>query len=266
MTGKKIILSKWKPGIKESREDFVAIEEPLQINLNSNPVSITMRTPGDDKALAIGFFCTEGIIENMAVIEGVHQLDENTVNIILQKDSNISLNHLQRNFYTTSSCGVCGKTSVDAIYNKSPFIIKDFVLEVSPQTLIHLHDKLWNVQEAFQVTGGIHAAVLFNPSGDYIYHSEDVGRHNALDKLIGRSLLGEKLPLKNHILLLSGRASFELLQKSAMAGISFICSVGAPSSLAIELADTLGITLVGFLKKTGFNIYTHEHRIISGSA
>lgn len=261
MAGKQISITKWKPGSFESREDWVAVEEPLQILVNGLPASITMRTPGDDEALATGFLYTEGMIDSFQSVETIVQTDENTVNVILENHGSQIPGSMQRNFYTTSSCGVCGKTSVDAIYQKMKFPIKDTSFKINPETLTKLQDKLLNVQSAFQTTGGIHAAVLFNTSGEYIYHSEDVGRHNALDKLIGHCIMSEKLPLNNHILLLSGRASFELLQKAAMAGICFVCAVGAPSSLAVELADELGITLAGFLKKTGFNIYTHFQRL-----
>lgn len=261
LTGKKVVIQKWKPDSLESREDVVAIEEPLQIMVNGSPVSITMRTSGDDKALAIGFLYTEGIIQNYAQIENVNQNDENTVNVIMNKSVDIGVSDIQRNFYTTSSCGVCGKTSIDSIFQKTPFDLKKMLFKVSADILTRLQDKLLNVQTAFQATGGIHAAVLFTSKGDYVYHSEDVGRHNALDKLIGHTIMAEKTPLESHILLLSGRASFELLQKAAMAGIPFVCSVGAPSSLAVELADNLGISLVGFLKKTGFNIYTNPERL-----
>lgn len=261
MAGKKVLISKWKPGSLQNVEDIVAIEEPLQIMINGNPVSITMRTPGDDPALAVGFLFTEGIIHQFAQVESVQNTDDNIVNVLLEKSEKGHFESMQRNFYTTSSCGVCGKTSVDTIYQKIPHSLGKQKFTTRPEILTKLQDKLWNVQEAFQTTGGIHAAVLFRSTGDYVYHSEDVGRHNALDKLIGHCIMSEKTPLENHILLLSGRASFELLQKAAMAGIGFVCSVGAPSSLAVELADTLGITLVGFLKKGSFNVYTHPERI-----
>lgn len=266
MTGKKINIQKWKPDQRESKEDFVAVEEPLQITLNHKPVSITMRTPGDDGALALGFLCTEGIISNFQQVEKVSQTDDNTVNVMMEPSlAEKSMAGLQRNFYTTSSCGVCGKSSIDQIYQKLPATSDKVSLTIAPQVLVTLQDKLLNVQKAFQATGGIHAAVLFSQNGDYMYHSEDVGRHNALDKLIGHCLMSDKTPLRNHILLLSGRASFELIQKAAMAGISFVCAVGAPSSLAIELAEQMQITLVGFLKKTSFNIYTHPERVESTS-
>jgi FdhD protein len=259
--GKKVLVTKWKPDIYDAKDDLVAIEEPLQLMLNGVATSITMRTPGDDKALALGFFSTEGVIKHFQQIKDVVQVDENTVNVLLENQSENSFSTMQRNFYTTSSCGVCGKTSVESIFQKTPYDIKKQNFEVSPSILLHLQDKLFDVQTAFQATGGIHAAVLFSSNGHYQYHSEDVGRHNALDKLIGHSMMADKLPLSDQILLLSGRASFELIQKAAMAGISFVCAVGAPSSLAIELAEEIGITLVGFLKKSSFNIYTHGHRI-----
>lgn len=266
MTGKKIKIYKWKPGHRENRDDWVAIEEPLQIMVNGAPVSITMRTPGDDPALAIGFLCTEGIIHHYNQVQSVREDDDNTINVLLEKNTaDKSMEGLQRNFYATSSCGVCGKTSVDQIYQKLPYPIQKQPYHVNPEVLTLLQDKLLNVQTAFQATGGIHAAVLFTLSGEYVYHSEDVGRHNALDKLIGHCIMAEKTPLDGHILLLSGRASFELIQKAAMAGISFICAVGAPSSLAIQLADEMNITLIGFLRKQSFNVYTKPERILENA-
>lgn len=263
MSGKKIKINKWKPGHYETRDDWVAYEEPLQIMVNGVPVSITMRTPGDDAALAIGFLCTEGIIHHLNQVQSVREDGDNTINILLEKNAaDKSMEGLHRNFYTTSSCGVCGKTSVDQIYQKLPYAIQKQSYHVNPEVLTLLQEKLLNVQTAFQATGGIHAAVLFELSGEYVYHSEDVGRHNALDKLIGHCIMAEKTPLDHHILLLSGRASFELIQKAAMAGISFICAIGAPSSLAIQLAEEMNITLIGFLRKQSFNIYTNPERIL----
>ncbi len=240
--------------------DHVAVESPLQITINHKPISVTMRTPGDDLALALGFLFTEGLINDFAQVNLATQVDENIVNIQLEDDITPTVS-IERNFYTTSSCGVCGKTSVDAIVTKSIFPIDQKNIAVIDGVLFSLQEKLLQVQSAFESTGGLHASAIFQPDGYYINHFEDVGRHNALDKLIGYALMSDQLPLSNHILLLSGRASFELIQKASMAGIPIIVAVGAPSSLAVELAQSMGQTLIGFLKKTSYNIYAGQDRI-----
>ena len=241
-------------------DDYLAIESPLQISNNHRPISVTMLTPGDDVALALGFLFTEGMIQSYSEVISAIQMDENIVNIQL-KNEILSTATLERNFYTTSSCGVCGKSSVDAILTKSIYPIDLKKIIVSDEVLFSLQEKLLEVQSAFESTGGLHASALFHPDGSYIFHYEDVGRHNALDKLIGNVLINDRLPLRDHLLLLSGRASFELIQKASMAGIPIIVAVGAPSSLAVELAQTTGQTLIGFLKKSSYNIYTGHDRI-----
>ena len=241
-------------------DDYLAIESPLQISINHRPISVTMRTPGDDVALALGFLFTEGMIQSYSEVVSAIQIDENIVNIQLKTEI-LSTATLERNFYTTSSCGVCGKSSVDAILTKSIYPIDTKKIIVSDEVLFSLQAKLLQVQSAFESTGGLHASALFHPDGSYIFHYEDVGRHNALDKLIGNALINDRLPLSDHILLLSGRASFELIQKASMAGIPIIVAVGAPSSLALELAQSTGQTLIGFLKKSSYNIYTGHDRI-----
>lgn len=241
-------------------DDYIAIESPLQISINHRPISVTMRTPGDDVALALGFLFTEGMIQSYSEVVSAIQMDENIVNIQL-KNEILSTATLERNFYTTSSCGVCGKSSVDAILTKSIYPIDTKKISVSNEVLFSLQAKLLQVQSAFESTGGLHASALFHPDGSYIFHYEDVGRHNALDKLIGNALINDRLPLRDHLLLLSGRASFELIQKASMAGIPIIVAVGAPSSLAVELAQSTGQTLIGFLKKSSYNIYTGHDRI-----
>jgi FdhD protein len=256
-----IQLTKVRSGERIDHLDFVAVEAPLQISIKGVATSITMRTPGDDIALALGFLFTEGIFGDYNAIADALVVDENSVNIIPEEGHHFDVISLERNFYSTSSCGVCGKSSVEAIKAKSKYIppVKD--IKVESVILTGLQDKLLSVQSAFEVTGGLHACALFSPEGRYLYHSEDVGRHNALDKLIGHALMAGRIPLDEHILLLSGRASFELVQKASMAGIQVIAAVGAPSSLAVDLATSNTITLVGFLKKTGFNIYSGKHRI-----
>lgn len=243
-------------------QDFVAVEAPLQISINGKPLSITMRTPGDDIALSLGFLFTEGLIDDYNAIADVIQVDDNTVDILPEDGYIIKAETTDRNFYSTSSCGVCGKSSIEAIAAKSKYIPPAKSLTVVSHLIMGLQEKLLSVQSAFEITGGLHACALFNPDGRYLYHSEDVGRHNALDKLIGHALMAGRLPLDEHILLLSGRASFELVQKASMAGIPIIAAVGAPSSLAVDLALANGLTLAGFVKKSGFNIYSGNQRIV----
>ena len=258
---KEVKLKRNKSGSISPVDDFVAVEAPLQIEINGKALSITMRTPGDDMALSLGFLFTEGLIDDYNAIADVVQKDENTVNIIPEEGTVISAGSVERNFYSTSSCGVCGKASVDTIRTKSMYLPPSKKISISDKTLFTLQERLLTVQSAFEMTGGLHACALFAPDGRYLFHSEDVGRHNALDKLIGHTLMAGRLPLEEHILLLSGRASFELVQKASMAGIPVIASVGAPSSLAIDLAIENQQTLIGFLKKSGFNIYSGDERV-----
>ena len=258
--------------------DILAIEEPLEIRLeygsaserNVKSISVTMRTPGNDPELALGFLFTEGIVQNQQDIKLISHTfvacaenKENVIKVNLKENILPVLFNTERNFYTTSSCGVCGKGSINAIRTVSAFSNRsDNNNAVSAEILYTLPDILKNHQDVFASTGGLHACALFNASGELLLAREDVGRHNALDKLIGASLKKDWLPLDQHVLLLSGRASFELVQKAAMAGITIIAAVGAPSSLAVELAEEFRITLVGFLRGLRFNIYTAAHRIL----
>ncbi len=258
--------------------DTLSVEEPLEIRLSyesdskriQKNISVTMRTPGNDIDLAVGFLFTEGIITSFEDIKDAYQLKmnclsqkQNIVQVDLKENFSPNLMQTDRNFYTTSSCGVCGKSSIQSIKTVSPFGNL-----ISPQSTIDasvfytLPEKLRIAQSDFESTGGLHASGLFNRQGDLILLTEDVGRHNALDKLIGRSLTNQLLPLNEHILLLSGRASFELIQKAAMAGISIIASIGAPSSLAVELAAEFNITLLGFLKDNRLNIYNSSDQTV----
>lgn len=225
-----------------------------------------MRTPGDDPELAAGFLFTEGILNHKADLAQVPFTftAENQITINLKPEVMVQLDKLKRNFYTSSSCGVCGKDSIFAVYQACPVYTDNPDFTVSQQLITGLPATLQAVQRTFQSTGGIHAAALFDLSGKLIAMKEDVGRHNALDKLIGHIMLNTEMtfPLREKILLLSGRASFELVQKAAMAGIQMVCAVGAPSSLAVDTAKTFKITLTGFLKPASFNIYTEKQRII----
>jgi FdhD protein len=257
--------------------DSLAIEEPLEIRLEYGPkenrsaqnISVTMRTPGNDAELALGFLFTEGVIQKQEDIDQIEHCfiacAENKENVIQVSLGETAIPHLQnteRNFYTTSSCGVCGKGSINAIRTVGTYIDQEDNNSVNAAILHQLPEKLSHHQKVFADTGGLHASALFTQKGELLLVREDVGRHNALDKLIGVALNKNWLPLTNNILLLSGRASFELVQKAAMAGITVIAAVGAPSSLAVQLAEEFNITLVGFLRNNRFNIYTAAHRIV----
>lgn len=267
----KVIISKIDNGEINEINDELAIEEPLEIRLAYSTangqmlknISVTMRTPGNDEELAAGFLFTEGVIKDEAeVLKINHNLsDMNSVLVSLVENVKPSLNNSERNFYTTSSCGICGKASIDAISVSAVYPnLKDTIL--IPATLLYLLPELVkNEQKIFQHTGGIHASALFSLTGELQLVREDVGRHNALDKVIGNRFLNKELPLHNNILFLSGRTSFELVQKAFMAGIKIIVSVGAPSSLALDMAKDCGITLIGFLRGAKFNIYSGAHRI-----
>ena len=257
--------------------DALAIEEPLEIRLEFGSaenrlvqnISVTMRTPGNDTELALGFLFTEGIIkkqEDIAQIEhcfiACAENKENVIQVSLGKDVIPHLQNTERNFYTTSSCGVCGKGSINAIRTVGTYIDQQDNNSIDAAILHQLPEILSRHQKVFADTGGLHASALFTQTGKLLLVREDVGRHNALDKLIGAALNENWLPLTNNILLLSGRASFELVQKAAMAGITIIAAVGAPSSLAVQLAEEFNITLIGFLRNNRFNIYTAAHRIV----
>ena len=251
--------------------DALAIEEPLQISICDNfrdkkvtkSVAVTMRTPGNDAELALGFLLTEGILDKSMKQVNFKQesWSENTIDIEIPNLMEDKLHSLERNFYTTSSCGVCGKASIDAIRTNCKAVSWYSNEQIDISTILALPSITRKQQDVFENTGGLHASALFSNEGEFIFLKEDVGRHNALDKLIGAAYRKGILPLNKHILLLSGRASFELIQKAAMAGIAIVAAVGAPSSLAVKLADELNLTLIGFLRDQRFNIYTHSNRI-----
>jgi FdhD protein len=267
---------RFENGAPRTAADSLAVEEPLEIRLGFGPlrarerrtVALTMRTPGHDRELAAGFLFTEGVIQEAAdLLEIVVPEDDeadgrrNLVRVELRPEVEVDLGRLQRHFYTTSSCGVCGKTSLEALETaagRSPLPVE---FTVAASMLTELPEALRAAQEVFGHTGGLHGCAFFSPAGELLCTREDVGRHNALDKLIGAELLGEGASPEQRILLLSGRASFELLQKSVMAGVPVVAAVGAPSSLAVEVADRFGITLVGWLRGERFSVYTHPERI-----
>ena len=255
------------------RIDVVAGEEPLEIRLllggEARTVAITMRTPGSDFELATGFFFGEGVILKGAEVSGISYCVDrsigeeqryNIVNVKLAPGVWPDLRPLERHFFTSSACGVCGKAALEALaIRRQPLVDR---VTLHPATLLELPERLRNAQGVFDATGGLHAAALFETSGDLIAIREDVGRHNALDKLIGWALLEDRVPLSRSVLLVSGRASYELLQKAVVAGIPVVCAVSAPSSLAVAVAEGFGLTLVGFLRGDRFNVYAGKDRLI----
>ncbi|MFF9200949.1 formate dehydrogenase accessory sulfurtransferase FdhD [Streptomyces sp. NPDC014986] len=266
-----------RDGAVSSRPDTLVAEEPLEIRLDGKPLAITMRTPGDDFALAAGFLVSEGVLaaasdlRNIVYCAGATgEGGSNTYNVVDVKTAPglaVPDITLERNVYTTSSCGLCGKASLDAVRTTARHPIADTPpLRVAPELLAGLPDRLRAAQRVFDRTGGLHAAALFDEDGELLDVREDVGRHNAVDKLVGRALQGGNLPLSRTILLVSGRASFELAQKAVMAGIPMLAAVSAPSSLAVDLAAETGLTLVGFLRGGSMNVYAGEDRIVLRAA
>jgi len=255
---------------RSTRPDTVAAEEPLEIRLRGKPLAVTMRTPGHDFDLVHGFLQTEGVIAGLDDVaglrycEGVDDEGRNTYNVIdvdLADGVEPPDTALDRNFYTSSSCGVCGKASIDAIRTRTRYDVAADGLRLPLTTLLALPDRLRAAQQVFDKTGGLHAAGLFTSEGELVALREDVGRHNAVDKVVGDAVRAGRLPLAGHVLMVSGRASFELTQKAAMAGVPVLAAVSAPSSLAVELAADAGVTLVGFLRGDGCNVYTCTGRI-----
>ncbi|MCP3753911.1 formate dehydrogenase accessory sulfurtransferase FdhD [Streptomyces sp. TBY4] len=258
-------------GVAGARADTLVAEEPLEIRLNGKPLAITMRTPGDDFALAVGFLASEGVLGSASDVravtycEGAAEDGTNTYNVVnVQLAAGVPVPDitLERNVYTTSSCGLCGKASLDAVRTATRFPgLADDPVRVSARLLGELPDRLRERQKVFDRTGALHGAGLFSADGELIDVREDVGRHNAVDKIVGRALQAGRLPLAGTVLLVSGRASFELAQKAVMAGIPVLAAVSAPSSLAVDLAVESGLTLVGFLRGGDMNIYAGEERI-----
>ncbi|MFP7761336.1 formate dehydrogenase accessory sulfurtransferase FdhD [Marisediminicola sp. LYQ134] len=261
--------------VAQKREDFLSAEEPLEIRVGGTSLAITMRTPGHDFDLAAGFLVSEGVISSAdhyfaarycagATVDGDNTF--NVLDVTLAPGVAAPDPSLERNFYTTSSCGLCGKASIDAVRTLSSFTVADDPLVVSAETLVSFPDKLRAEQAVFEKTGGLHAAALFDGvTGELLVLREDVGRHNAVDKVVGWALTQGMLPLRGTVLMVSGRASFELTQKASMAGIPMLAAVSAPSSLAAELATELGMTLVGFLRGQSMVIYSGESRIVDES-
>jgi FdhD protein len=260
-----------------TQADDVAVEEPLEIQLSATSesgaaaksVSITMRTPGDDAELAVGFLFTEAIITSASQIAAVSHCGapapdtgvKNTIRVELQPDVQVDISRLERHFYTTSSCGVCGKASLDALRVGGQQPLTAVTTSFSRAAIVELPERLRERQMVFSKTGGLHAAAAFTPDGEITLVREDVGRHNAVDKVIGALLMANRLPAHELGLLVSGRASFELMQKALVAGVPLLAAVGAPSSLAVTLAKEFDMTLIGFLRRGNFNIYSYAERL-----
>lgn len=284
-----------RDGASSHRPDTLAAEEPMEIRVGGRPLTVTMRTPGDDFDLAAGFLVSEGVVRSVEDVTGIRycasatgggtsrswgsslpergrELGEeagsgrgshtyNVVDVGLAPGVAAPDASLERNFYTTSSCGLCGKASLDAVRTTAAWSVAEYPLRVSPEVLTVLPDRLRAAQRVFDTTGGLHAAGLFTADGELLCLREDVGRHNAVDKVVGHALRSGLLPLRGTVLMVSGRASFELVQKAVMAGIPMLAAVSAPSSLAVDLAAESGLTLVGFLRGTSMNVYTGAERL-----
>ena len=269
---RKVLMQTVTPGGVQWRDDVVALEEPLEIRLafgtgaaqKRQSLAVTMRTPGQDSELALGFLFTEGIIAAPEQVLQIRQLDENTLLATLQPGVEVDIARLTRHLFTSSSCGVCGKASLDAVQTVACHYPAPGQPVVDPAVLYELPNRLRAAQATFDLTGGLHAAALFDTAGNLLLLREDIGRHNAVDKVLGAALAQRMpLPFHNMILMVSGRAGFELVQKATMAGLPMLAAVGAPSSLSIELAEAGGLTLAGFLRGERVNVYTHHERILS---
>jgi FdhD protein len=260
-------VSEWDDGAFRGKQDYLAAEEPLEIRIGDKPLSVTMRTPGNDLELAAGFLFTEGLIERREQITSIEMTGDNAaadrgnvVQVGLIPEALPDMEKMRRNFFAASSCGICGKASIDSVRSRRlqpPN--EDFRFD--PEILVTMPDALRASQAVFGRTGGLHAAALFRRSGELLVLREDIGRHNAVDKIVGWALLEKRIPLSNEILLVSGRGGFEIIQKAIVAGVPVVASVSAPSSLASQLARELRLTLIGFLRGRRFVIYAGEERI-----
>jgi FdhD protein len=262
-------VTEWDDGCVRAVQDSLAAEEPLEIRIGGVPLTVTMRTPGNDLELAAGFLLTEGIIEspeqiaNLRLKEPENGVKSNVVEVEL-RDTDFDCEDLQRNFYAASSCGICGKASINAIRVRG-LRQPDSGFRIDPEILCRLPEALRSEQAVFSQTGGLHAAALFDATGELIALREDIGRHNAVDKIAGWAVLEKRLPLGRNVLLVSGRGGFEIVQKALAAGIPILASVSAPSSLAVKLAREFGLTLIGFLRGRRFVIYSSGFRCLPGN-
>ena len=257
---------RWHSGKPSERTESLAIEQPLEIRLAGRRFTLTMRTPGHDEELAAGFLLAEGFINDATELGEIRRVrgrkgatEPNCIDIVLNVPADGLRSRLKRNFVMSSSCGVCGKTSIDSIRRRVAPLADS--ARVAPATLLALSEKLRAGQRVFAATGGLHGAAIFSLDGTMLAIREDVGRHNAVDKVIGYALTNAMVPLSRHMMMVSGRLSFEIVQKAAVAGVPILAAVSAPSSLAVELAEEIGTTLVGFLRDGSFNVYTRPDRI-----
>ena len=255
------IIRRKKDGSLEYLRDDLTIEEPLEIRISDKPLATTMRTPGHDDELAAGFLVSEAIVRDRSAIAGISRDGDNRVIVDLAGGVKLKLSSAQRFGTISSSCGLCGKTSIDAIRQNFP-AIESTNVRIGIETLLSLPEKLRDAQGDFSRTGGIHAAGIFDSGGELKIVREDIGRHNAVDKAIGRAFLDGLLPLNRHVLLVSGRSSFEIVQKALAAGIPIVAAVSAPSTLAADFARESNQTLIGFLRPPSFNVYSHIERVI----
>ncbi|MEQ1858916.1 MAG: formate dehydrogenase accessory sulfurtransferase FdhD [Chthoniobacteraceae bacterium] len=256
-----------RAGLRAAK-DLVAAEEPLEIRVEGRTVAIVMRTPGEDRELAAGFLLTEGVIKSARDLFDLASCvapggsgAENVIDAALAKPAAFDIAKLSRHVFTSSSCGICGKTSIDSAMKRRKALVDP--VRVAARTILALPARLAREQTTFNATGGLHACALFSGDGKLLAVREDVGRHNALDKLIGWALLGKRTPLAGHIVLLSGRSSFEMIQKAHAAGIAIVAAIGAPSSLAVEFAREAGVTLCGFVRGRTMNVYAGAERVSS---
>jgi FdhD protein len=265
-------MTHWKEHVQEQREDYVTVEEPFEVRVNQRSLAVIMRTPGNDHELAMGFLFTERLIHQTEDVDAIEDaVDDdglplaNVVNVYVRSDmmrnSVTQIDHFERHFAVSASCGLCGKNSIDNLMLTVPVLeVED--LRIASSCIYELTRQLRIGQDVFTHTGGLHAAGLFTSTGELCLLREDVGRHNAVDKIIGYGLLHNTFPYSRHILVVSGRTSYEIIQKAALARIPCIAAISAPSSLAIELAQQAGITLIGFLRDHAMNVYTHPERIV----
>jgi len=256
----------WQDGAGRAIEDTLAVEEPLEIRVNGTPVTVTMRTPGHDLELAAGFLFTEGILQSADEVAGLRAADfeilakSNTVDVELRTQG-FDAARLQRNFFAASSCGICGKATIESIRRRG-LCAPNAQMRVRPEVLCGLPDAIRAQQAVFDCTGGLHAAALFDSEGNLLALREDIGRHNAVDKVIGWAMRAARMPLAESILMVSGRGGFEIAQKALAAGVPVLASVSAPSSLAVELARELGLTLIGFLRGRRYVVYAGASRCL----
>ncbi len=260
---------------REQGRDALSGEEPLELRVDGRSLAVTMRTPGADFDLAAGFLVSEGVITRTEELREIRycvgrDVDEanqfNVLDVHLAAGITPPGSDVARAFFTTSSCGLCGKSSIAAVRTRSHFDVRDDPLQVTASTLVSLPDRLRAAQRVFERTGGLHAAALFSADGELIVLREDVGRHNAVDKVVGWALREGRVPIRDSIMLVSGRASFELVQKAVMAGVPMLCAVSAPSSLAVDLANESGLTLVGFLRAPSMVVYARADRVTNSTA